>query len=94
MGDPFALVKGKLHVIVFSFLKHQATCRLAFSFFSSFLLICRERHASGWLVPSLIIMAARRDLRSIWGAVMNITGPLSSWSFAQETLPGMHHFRC
>ncbi|CAM6105759.1 unnamed protein product [Calypogeia fissa] len=27
------------------------------------------------------------DLQDVWGAAMNITGPLSSWSFAEHTLP-------
>ncbi|KAL2611174.1 hypothetical protein R1flu_022866 [Riccia fluitans] len=28
------------------------------------------------------------DLQEIWGAAMNITGPLSNWSFADQKLPG------
>ena len=29
------------------------------------------------------------SLEEIWVAVLNITGPLSSWSFADNALPGM-----
>jgi len=29
------------------------------------------------------------SLQEVWVAVLNITGPLSSWSFAENVLPGM-----